>query len=162
MGYHWNNLDGLMGRQITLLTDFGIHHTFVAFVFLWQVFERLRLLWAPGYGQGERREAQEFEKESKQLCRRRHWLPLLLKQVQQGLKWEKEATRIFDPLISSVKKGQVWRTKEPGLTWKSILVFVPTGGGRFSNLNISKVVWDINKLLSYYDNLVFWASYEKD
>ena len=44
---------------------------------------------------------------------------------------------------------------KPRLTWKSILVFEPTGGGQFSNLNISKVVGDINKLISKYENLVF-------
>ena len=44
------------------------------------------------------------------------------------------------------------------LSWKSVLVFAPTGGGRFSNLIISKVVGDINKLFSCYKNLVFWAS----
>ena len=44
---------------------------------------------------------------------------------------------------------------KPRLTWKSILVFEPTGGGRFSNLNISKMVRDINKLFSKYENLVF-------
>ena len=47
---------------------------------------------------------------------------------------------------------------KPRLTWKSILVFEPTGGGWFSNLNISKAVGDINKLFSNYENLVFWAS----
>ena len=33
----------------------------------------------------------------------------------------------------------------------------PRGGVQFSNLNISKVVWDVNDLLSCYENLVFWA-----
>ena len=33
----------------------------------------------------------------------------------------------------------------------------PRGGVQFSNLNITKVVWDVNDLISCYENLVFWA-----
>ena len=51
--------------------------------------------------------------------------------------------------------GYAWK---PRLTWKSILVFARTGWGHFSNLNISKVAWQIDKLLSSHENLVFWAS----
>ena len=51
--------------------------------------------------------------------------------------------------------GYAWK---PKLTWKSILVFVRTGWGHFSNFDILKVVRQINTLLSSYENLVFWAS----
>ena len=45
------------------------------------------------------------------------------------------------PLISDVSGP-----RKPKLTWKSILVFGPTGRIQFSNLNISKAVRYINKL----------------
>ena len=53
------------------------------------------------------------------------------------------SSTIYHYMLLFFRNRLVWgniEPKKPWLTWKFILVFAPTGGGRLSTLNISKVV----------------------